>query len=66
MTYELTAGQIAKLVGVTRKTIKMWRDAGKIAYRPIPLPGGRMSYAYPRSEATRILKEKQLATQQAS
>lgn len=58
MPDELTSSEIAKLLGVTRKTIKVWRDSGKIAFRPIPLAGDRAAYAYPRSEVERLKKER--------
>ena len=42
----LTPNEVARIFGVTTKTVREWRRAGKI--HGIRLPGGR--YQYPETE----------------
>lgn len=53
----ISAGDAAKLFGVSRVTIWKWRRAGKIPSTTVLMPGSvRPVYGYPRREMERLAR----------
>lgn len=55
MTDALTAGQVAKILGVNRATVWKWRKRGLISASEIYVPGSRV-WVYARKEVEVLRK----------
>lgn len=54
---DMTSGEVAALMGVSRQTVHMWRRFGLIPFRKEMLPGQeRGRFFYPRTDIERLAK----------